>query len=366
MKKIVFGLIAFSIILFSSCKNDEIKIDKPIAPVVNGLTMSVDISKFFSSYNYDDTYHNLGKGNQIAEAFRTFNSESGKLIQVRTLIYNKSTNEIVDSIVNYVSNLNQVTSTKNLLPGDYWAITTLAFADKADPNETWWYVADYKNLTTAKLYPRNRYGKWSVLSYSTESFTVSRSLPAHVNTAPVPLGALIYMIGENFQYINEASYGVVADNKVRNVALYTKRKAESYNLDPNATSKYNFYEETGTNDWYYNRDFDVSYFTDDNGNVWTSFKSNFYGYCYVLETEQTTCFGYTLDGQNNFKGPYGEQTITYKPGTTYLAYWDYFQIGAPYFGLADNNHWHFYTAKTRSASTIASKLVCDKFVVGEN
>ena len=74
MKKIVFGLIAFSIIIFSSCKNDEIKIDKPIAPVVNGLTMSVDISKFFSSYNYDDTYHNLGKGNQIAEAFRTFNS----------------------------------------------------------------------------------------------------------------------------------------------------------------------------------------------------------------------------------------------------------------------------------------------------
>ena len=365
MKKIVFGLIAFSIIIFSSCKNDEIKIDKPIAPVVNGLTMSVDISKFFSSYNYDDTYHNLGKGNQIAEAFRTFNSESGKLIQVRTLIYNKSTNEIVDSIVNYVSNLNQVTSTKDLLPGDYWAITTLAFADKADPNETWWYVADYKNLTTAKLYPRNRFSKWSILSSSTESFSVSRTQPAHVNTSPAPLGALTYIFCQNFQYLNEASYGIVADNKVREIALYTKRKAESYNLDPNATSKYNYFKETGVSEWYDNCYFEPSNFVVD-GNRWTYFMTNIYGYCYILETEQTTCFGYALDGETSFRGPYGEQNNTFQAGTTYLAYWDYFQIGAPYFGVADNNHWHYYIAKTRSASTIESELTNDKFVVGKN
>ena len=49
MKKILFGLLAFTAI-FSSCTNDDIEIDSTIAPVTDGLTISVDLSRFYSGY----------------------------------------------------------------------------------------------------------------------------------------------------------------------------------------------------------------------------------------------------------------------------------------------------------------------------
>ena len=72
MKKILFGLLAFTAI-FSSCTNDDIEIDSTIAPVTDGLTISVDLSRFYSGYIFEDTKHNI---DQIAEAYRTFNSNS--------------------------------------------------------------------------------------------------------------------------------------------------------------------------------------------------------------------------------------------------------------------------------------------------
>lgn len=335
MKKILFGLLALSIGVFSSCSNDDIEITSTIAPVQDGLTISVDLSRFFSGYTFDDTKHNIG---QIAEAYRTFNSEEEMLIEVKTLIYNKTTEELVDSIVNYVTNTNAVTESRNLLPGDYYAITTLAFATKN--KVSYWRVEDSKKLSTAKLRPRYRQSEWSILSQSTESFTVSRTEKARVNTIPTPLGTLVYFYFQNFQYKDEASYGVVADNGVRTLALYTQRRADSYNLDPNATSKYNYAEETGTNTWYIDlivepTDFDES---------WTHFKSNLYAYAYILEPEQHTTFGLKTEGKNTFSG-YGEQNTTFTSGITYLAYWDYFKIGNPYLGPADNKHWNDYQPK---------------------
>ena len=341
MKKIFFGLIAISIGVFSSCTNDDIEINSTTAPVQDALTISVDLSNFYSGYNFDDTKHNI---DQIAEAFRTFNSENKKLIQVRSLIYNKNSEELVDSIVSYVTNTNAVTVTKNLLPGEYYAITSIVFADDSSANQAWWFVAEREKLSTAKLCPRNRFSKWSILSLSTESFVVTRSQPARVNTTPSPLGALVYEYYQNFQYKNEASYGTVADNGIRSVAVYTQRKAESYNLDPNASSKFNYFSETASGSWYYDDYFEPRFFEDNQGNEWTYFMTNMYGYFYVLEPEQHVVFGLMREGDTQFS-PYGEQTTMFTPGTTYLAYWDYFKIGNPYFGVADNNHWNSYQVK---------------------
>lgn len=336
MKKILFGLIALSVGFISSCTNDDIEINSTTAPVQDALTISVDLSKFYSGYTFDDTKHNI---DQIAEAYRTFNSESEMLIQVRTLIYNKVTEELVDSIVNFVTNTNSVTSSKNLLPGNYYAVTTLSFANK---NKTsYWVLYDKEKISTAKLHPRYRFSKWSILSQSTDEFSVTRSQSARVNTVPAPLGALVYFYLQNFQYADEASYGEVVDNKVRRIALYSKRRADSYNIDPNASSKYNYAEETTSSSWYIDNAFDPDDFVDEDNVAWTYFKTNLYGYCYILEPEQRNIFGYILEGDDSFKG-YGEQNTNFTPGTTYLAYWDYFKIGNPYLGVADNNHWNDY------------------------
>ena len=73
MKKILLGLIALSLGVFSSCTNDDIEINSTTAPVQDALTISVDLSKFYSGYTFDDTKHNI---DQIAEAYRTFNLEA--------------------------------------------------------------------------------------------------------------------------------------------------------------------------------------------------------------------------------------------------------------------------------------------------
>ena len=336
MKKFI-SVVSVSIALFfSSCTNDDIIIDSAIAPVQEALTISVDLSKFYSGYTFDDTKHNI---DQIAEAYRTFYSNSEMLIQVQTVIYEKNTGELADIITNYVTTTNAVTATADLKPGNYFAITSITFATK--DKTSFWKLEDEEKLSTAKLSPRNRSTKWSILSQSTESFSVSRSQKARINTIPTPLGALVYFYYQNFQYENEASYGVLADNKVRRIALYSQRRADSYNLDPNATSKFNYAEETESGSWYF---VELSEPGDYNES-WTHFKSNLYDYAYILEPEQRNVFGIMREGDTSFS-PYGEQTTTFTPGITYLAYWDYFQIGNPYLGPADNNHWHDYSQST--------------------
>ena len=60
-------------------------------------------------------------------------------------------------------------------------------------------------------------------------------------------------------------------------------------------------------------------------------------------------FGYEIDGDTGFSG-YGEGSYNIQSGKTYLAYWDYFNVGNPYFGIADNNHWNTYSSRTRAIS----------------
>ena len=328
MKKIVFGLMALTIGVFSSCTNDEIAIDAPEAPVQDALTITVDLSDFYASYNYDDTRHDI----QIAELYRTFNSESNKYIHVRTYIYDQSSDLLVDSIVNYVTTTNSVTATLTLPKGSYYAVSSVCFADNTSSSASWWQIEDRERLSTAKLWygPYNS-SMWSILSTSTDAFTVSRGSHETVNTTPHPLGALVYCIFENFQYLNEATYGTVADNHIREIGLLTQRRAVSYNLDPNATTAFNYREEGGTGTYYINTWIERD----------TNFDMNYARLCYILEPQQHIVFGYVEEGSEKFSG-YGEQDVTYRSGTTYLAYWDYFKVGEPYFGVADNNHWNYY------------------------
>ena len=333
MKKLLFAAFSLVSMLFlASCSNDDITIDKNISKVENAVSLSIDLTNFYSGYTFNDTKHNI---DQIAEAYRTFNSENEMYIQVLTLIYDKLNQKLVDTNVEFVTNTNPVTTSLSLFTGEYYAITILSFATK--DKESFWEVQNNEMLTTAKLIPRNRYSKWSILSMSTENITVSRDQAVRLYTIPRPLGALVYLYYQNFQYIDEDSYGDVADNKIRQIVFLTKRRADSYNLDPFATSKFNFAEETTSTQWYINKNSEPQSFNND----WTYFKTNLYSYCYILDPEQTIKFGIVRDGDNGFDG-YGEQQITYTPGVTYLAYWDYFKIGNPYLGIADNNHWNDY------------------------
>lgn len=337
MNRIYFAAVSLMIsaLLMTSCSNDDIVIESTIAPVQDALTISVDLSNFYSGYTFEDTKHNI---DQIAQAYRTFNSVKGMYIQVRTLIYNKETDNLVDSIINYVTTTNAVTSVINLQPGDYYAFTTIAFA--TENKNSYWKVGDREKLSTAKLIPLMSSSKWSILSQSMEQFSVSKIERARVNTTPAPLGALVYFYFQNFQYMNESFYGTVSDNNVRGIALFTQRKALSYNLDPNASSKFNYDKETKIGSWYFDKVLEPNDFEDS----WNHFMTNLYSYTYILEPEQRTIFGLWYEGETSFHG-YGEATSHFTPGTTYLAYWDFFKLGEPYLGVADNNHWRDYVPK---------------------
>lgn len=327
MRKILLGLFAFTIGVFSSCSNDDIVISES-----EPLTLTVSLSNFFSCYDFEDTAHDI---NQIGEYFRTFNSEQGLSIQVRTLFYDKETELLVDSVVNYVTNTNDVTASLNLVPGDYYAITTVCFALPSN-GACYWDLVDKNKLSTVKI--KNRYrSRWSILSQSTEEITIRENQVARLSTTPSPVGALVYNRFENFQYVSESTYGTIADNGVRLIGIFSRRLARSYNLSPNAVNKYNYSDDAGSNTWYNNEVVEPSDFSTD----WTYFKTNMYGFYYVLDPEQTITFGVMYEGDTGFSS-YGEQIVEYTSGNMYLAYWDYFRIGEPYFGEANNNQWKSY------------------------
>ncbi|MGN0213312.1 MAG: hypothetical protein ACI4AH_00710 [Muribaculaceae bacterium] len=323
MKKILFGLVALALGALTSCTNDDIEI-------ISGqsTTFSVDPSLLFSSYTYKDTKHDI----EIAEQYRKFNSVEEAYIHVRSLIYNKATGALVDSISVFVENTNLVTKELKLPAGDYCAITTLAFA--ADENYMLWKVSNRETLSAAKLFCIwSLKDEWCIVSQAVNYFSVSGESGTSVRATPKPLGSLVYYYMENFQY-KDSSTTTISDNGIRTIGIYALRKGVSYNLDPDASNKVNYAEETGTSQWYYLAKLEPANFNED----WTFFKSNLYGYYFVLETQQKNVFGIKREGENGF-APYGEQDRTYEAGKMYLAYWNYFEIGNPYLGEADNNHW---------------------------
>lgn len=180
------------------------------------------------------------------------------------------------------------------------------------------------------------------MSYASQSISVTAGRTTNISMTPAPVGALGYMFAQNFQYKNEASFGTVVDNGVRSIALYSQKVAEGYKMDPNASEKFIYKQATGTGSWYFlsneltPSDFPMS-------KDYGYFRTNLISYFYILAPSFNAEFGYMLEGESGFNG-YGEANYTITNGQTYLAYWDWFQRGNPYFGVADNNHWNTYSS----------------------
>lgn len=346
MKKIFNILLVAIAAFFTACSNEAIEIETSAGKVKNAVTMTVSPSNFVSSYNYVDTKHGI---TGIADDYRTFHSEYNGLIAVRSYFYDKSTGVLADSARSFVETAdNDVVLDVNLPVGDYYAISVIcmAYGDKTP----FWNVADREKLETAKLVQKNRksYGLWNVLSVSTEEISVLRNSHVSASTVPAPVGSIIYYYLQNFQFKNQTSYGTVADNGIRRVSIYTRNYAVAYKLNPKATNKYEYLADAGANSWYIVEKAEPADFDE----FWTYFQSNLYGYAYFLAPEASMTFGYTLDGETTFKS-YGETTKqVFQPGKVYLGYWDYFKVGNPYLGIADNKHWNSYTTNARSYASM--------------
>ena len=332
MKTIKLGALLLSALLFAACGDD----DEDSVSQVFDVNVSVSLSNFYSSYDYNDTYHDIN----VTDDYRVFNSEYGFKIQMRTLFYN-SNGVLVDSILQNVTNTNTIVASKSLPAGTYTAIATLTFADKS--GEAWWDLVDKQKIVTAKLVSKNRYTKWCIMSYASEEFTVSGGQSTNVSLNPKPVGSLGYFFLQNFQYKNESYYGTVSDNGIRSLCVFGRNIATGYMLNPKADSRFEYLDDGGSNSWY----FLSSYLEPtDFDNSWTFFKSNLYSYFYILSPNPTIEFGYVMKGEDTFVG-YGNQRLSLSSGKTYLAYWDYFQVGNPYFGVANNNQWHRYNQDSR-------------------
>jgi len=339
MKKIYF--LALSLIgLLASCTNDDVEVyeDNTIIDV----DVTVSLSEFFSGYNYNDTKHDI----RVSEDYRTFHSEGGGYIHVRTLFYDAN-GVLVDSLVWYTENTNPVKKTIKMAKGTYTVISMLSFASKnnGDQDSWFWALKDRKNLASVVAYPQLRMSKWSIMSCEAKPLTVVREKKNEIHLTPTPVGSLGYLFFENFQYKNEATRGTVADNGIRELSVFAREIADGYRLNPNADEKYVYRNDAGADSWYYlssnlePQDFD---------RTWTFFKTNLYSYYYILSPKETLCFGYVLDGESTFHA-YGENFYNIESGKVYLSYWDYFQVGNPYFGIADNSHWHSYSSSAREA-----------------
>lgn len=330
MKKIIYIFILLTGLLVS-CSNDPIDIDsvKTKEPIYyNTLTITVDPSDLFSSYTFQDTHHAV---KSLKNLFPTFNSEEKRFIQWRTLIYDEN-EQLVDSVVEYLSNTNSLTKELQLVGGDYYAVTTLTFTDTL--KKSMWDLIDKEKMSTVKLQPKSRWGMWNVMSQSSDKFSISQNRTARIATVPKPVGCIVYSVWENFSKWDTKIYG----DSLEQVALYTKDVTESYNLDPNATNRYNMLDELGENTWYYQDYYHGSLiylFADLLGRNYT------YSYSYIFNTDKVSrqIYGYSVKKKDGFGGGYGKSDYKTMPGKTYLSYWDYDNIGNPYFGEADNNHW---------------------------
>lgn len=338
MKKIYFLAVLFAGMAFTSCENDEIGVELGDV-IIKGkgqLTITVNPSDFFACYNYEDTYHNV----KTAERFRTFNSSFGYYIELRSMIYDQESDELKDSVVvKTLTNTNSYTSPKPIeLPaGKYTVVSTLSFAVESNGSYmSLWNVADREKLSTANMQARSRSSMWCILSVATDDVEIVSDQTATLSTTPKPVGSLVYSLFENFQYNSEASYGHTPDKTdLQRASLYTQRTAISYNLSPKAVNKVNYLNEGTSNQMKAL----IGATKSSEGYI-----KNTAAFSFLLEPQETIAFGLMRVDETTFT-PYGQNTVQLEAGKTYLAYWDHFKLGAPYFGLADNNHFNTYTKK---------------------
>lgn len=344
MKKIYFLAVLFAGMAFTSCENDEIgvELDDALTKGTGQLTITVNPSDFFACYNFEDTYHHSNPSEQsvnIAELYRTFNSTNGYLIELRSMIYDQEKDELKDSVVvKTLTNTNSYTSPKPIeLPaGKYTVVSTLSFSVESKGSYIpMWNVDKREKLSTVNMRAYSRGNMWCILSVSTDDIEIKKDQTTTLSTTPKPVGSLVYLVFENFQYTNEASYGTPDNKDLEMVALYTQRTAISYNLSPKAVNKVNYLNEGVSHQW---RAIAGATKSSD------GYIKDVSTFCFFLEPQETIVFGLKRVDETTFT-PYGQNTVQLEAGKTYLAYWDHFKLGAPYFGLADNNHFNTYTKK---------------------
>lgn len=345
MKKILFPmLVCAALMLNTSCKNNDIDID--IENDINVVNISVSLSNLYSAYNFNDTKHGI----KISDEYRTFNADYGKYIQVRTYIYDNNSGALKDSVVSFQTNTNAVNQTVRLAAGDYTVVSMLSFTDSDyDP---YWIMKDRNNLSTAAIMCDYRFNKWALMSFASKTITVTEGIGNNVSMSPSPIGALTYLYCQNFQYEDETTYGTLADNGIRELAVYAKTVAIGYKLNPAimGEDKYVYLNDPGSDNWYYlSSQLEPSDFEDS----WTFFKTNLYSYFYILAPQSDICFGYMSEGASGFAEKGTQYGKNFQNGQMYLAYWDWFAAGNPYFDIADNNHWNTYSSVAAKATATA-------------
>lgn len=333
MKKIIlFAALAFTALLFTSCENDDIVIER--AGGDNMVSMTVTLSDFFSSYNFVDSKHYV----DVADQYRTFYSADGMYIQSRVLFYNSS-GMLADSVVTYSTNTNAVSIVKGLAAGKYTAVVTLTFATKNTGNDaSLWCIVGRESLNTAYLECKDNTSQWSIMSYASQEFTIDKG-GISLTLNPKPVGALAYVAFDNFQYAsrNDCINKTASDTQVRQIALSSQDVAVGYRLNPHATERYIYLDDAGITSLH---DL-ISVEPGDMGE--TYFKNNFFGFCYILAPQCNLSFRYRMENES-VPMEIGNSDFAITAGQNYLAYWDYLQRYNPYFGKADNNHWHSYGA----------------------
>lgn len=338
MKKVIYAIFVFATMIFTSCTNEDIYVETSAPVIENAVSVNLSLEKFYQVYNFNDTRHN--NINVYNDFYRVFNSEHNMFIKALILFYEKSTGILSKSYYGYLSNINDVKFNADLQEGNYYMISALFFAQDKSGETDYWTLQNGTNLRTASL-KFNATSVWSIMSVSTNEVSVKGGRTVNMNAVPQPIGSLCYFYYQNFQYKDQVTYNknpnIHSDNNIRALALYTQKYALEYNLDPNGNSRYNYRSDAGASNWYV---IDKSIPTDFNKS-WTHFDNNLYGYTYILAPEFNLTFGYILEGKTSFNG-YGQANYKVQNGKEYLAYWDWFEVGNPYFGIADNNHWHTY------------------------
>lgn len=330
-----FSLLLLCLLSSSSCHN-EIPIEDTRLCYVD---VTVSLSDFFSCYSFTDTKHasvpyvdenNHYKRVNATEIFNSLctydNHEYGikRYAKIKSLVlFYDDRGLLVDSIVDYSDKVEEVNQTVQLAAGKYTAIATLIFRDEAYSGNFYWTLKEPGNLST--VYMENKYpgSIWSIMSYASQEIVVGEKNDNKVKLTPAPVGSLCYAYFQNFQN----------NDRIDKISVSTDYYAEGYRLDPSATEKFIYSE--GAKEflhpfpgYYYDTYPETRYF-----------KSDVMDYFYILAPQSNIKFSY----YNNSTRQWWQvevPSVEIKSGTTYLSYWDYSQPDTPYFGVADNSHWH--------------------------
>ncbi|MBP5776818.1 MAG: hypothetical protein J6W56_04640 [Prevotella sp.] len=232
MKKVLFGLMAIMIGLFSSCSNDEINVNVvPTPEPPRTLSLSISTTPGFEPFGID--YYK----NQL------LNNNQPYYIGVKTYLYDDS-GIIVDSVNSYTKTFNQVDQTfANLKRGSYTAVTveTLVNSDYQYTSDYWDIIgASQLNTLAIKMNSTSFVVYWGgVIAVASKVITIASEDEA-VSLSPSPMGALVDV---HYLDFNKSSYTLAA--------LYSKNKPIGMSLNPNVrdSERYLYDEYLETHTW---------------------------------------------------------------------------------------------------------------------